>query len=196
MIHTVQFKSMQHSQVFAEESEDNARFVNWLLRANKSVIVPFEVIPSGRESMWARCVYAGEDGLSDYQSVGPDEPIFGNDAFKTYFEIVELDPDADPELFEEFDFAAEDTMSERELLFDIEDSIIEKDVNPDIATEDLMIIAQLSATVRTFMIRKGNSISEQLNALVDNYDVTSFSLAKVIAEYDVTTRMVKEFTKK
>lgn len=87
-------------------------------------------------------------------------------------------------------------MSERELLFDIEDSIIEKDTNQDIATEDLMIIAQLSAAVRTFMIRKGNSISEQLNALVDNYDVMSFSLAKVIAEYDVTTRMVKEFTKK
>lgn len=196
MIHTVQFKSMQHSQVFAEESLQNTRFVNWLLRANKSVLAPFEVIPNGCESMWARCVYAGEDGLSDYKSVGPDEPIFDNDTFKTYFEIVELDHEADPELFEEFDFAAEDTMSERELLFDIEDSIIEKDVNPDIATEDLMIIAQLSAAVRTFMIRKGNSISEQLNALVDNYDVMSFSLAKVIAEYDVTTRMVKEFTKK
>ncbi|WCZ66266.1 hypothetical protein [Yersinia phage MHG19] len=196
MIHTVQFKSMEHSRVFAEESEQNARFVNWLLRANKSVLAPFEVIPCGYDSMWARCVYAGPDGLDDYQSVSPDDPIFGNDAFKTYFEIVELDHDADPELFKEFDFAAGNTMSERELMFDIEDSIIEKDVNPDIATEDLMIIAQLSAAVRTFMIRKGNSISEQLNALVDNYGVMSFSLAKVIAKYDVTTRMVKEFTKK
>lgn len=193
MIHTVQFKSMRHSQLFAEESDDNERFVNWLLKTNKSILAPFEAIPHAG-SMWTRVVYAGADGLSDYQSVGPDAPIFGNDAFKTYFEIVELDHDADPEMFEEFDFA---TTNEREMLFDIEDSITEKAaIDEDIATEDMMIVAQLPDAVRTFMIRKGNSISYQLNALVANYDVVSFTLTKVIAEYDVTTRMVKEYTKK